>query len=159
MRTFIFNNKATPLSSVRTIQPHICNLFGSEHAANSSTSAFLYIYYHSFDPSICPTARWLTSGRSNHLISGVHFGADGVHSRPLLQTPGFLLLRSVGLPLHAGNEGGWGERRKLGGSGSETCGGEGTGKKGGGGGRAGGRDKKKEKQRGGGEKDRCVRIT
>lgn len=34
-----------------------------------------------------------------YLIGCVHLGTDRIHSCPLLQTPGFLLLCSVGLPL------------------------------------------------------------
>lgn len=40
----------------------------------------------------------------NYLIGCVHLGTDGIHSCPLLQTPGFLLLCSVGLPLDTGNK-------------------------------------------------------
>lgn len=40
----------------------------------------------------------------DHLIGCVHLGTHGVHGRPLLQTPRFLLLRSAGLPLNTENE-------------------------------------------------------
>lgn len=39
------------------------------------------------------------SASESYLVGCVHFGTDGVHGRPLLQTPGFLFLCFVGLPL------------------------------------------------------------
>lgn len=40
----------------------------------------------------------------NYLVGCVHLGTDGIHSCPLFQTPGFLLLCSVGLPLDTENK-------------------------------------------------------
>lgn len=98
---FISSISAVPLPTESELHKHIHLLLVQSPRAKWGNPGK---FERHFPPTSCltsPPCTPLCSRMCNpyYLIGCVHLGTDCIHSCPLLQTPGFLLLCSVGLPL------------------------------------------------------------